>query len=310
MSPSMLKLSLAILAVLILVTNTLFIVPQAEQAIVTQFGQVVRVVDKPGLWARVPFIQSVNFFDRRILDFTTQPAEFITRDPVAGIDERVVIDAFVRWRITDPVKFFQAVKTEANLTSRLNSIVLSTMRRTLGDHSLSDLLSDQRAKIMAQIRDEVNAQTRSVRTGTVLTAEQKISDKRKPGFGIEVVDVRIMRADLPLDISEATYERMRKNFTKEAQLFRAQGDEQATKTRASADRQKIEILAEARKQSETIRGEGDGEAAKIYAAAFGRDPEFFRFYRSMQAYKKALSKDDTTFVLGPDNAFLHELDPK
>ncbi|MEJ0009113.1 MAG: protease modulator HflC [Alphaproteobacteria bacterium] len=289
--------AVALLAVLILVSNVFFIVPQTSQAIVVQFGRIVRVISGPGLYARVPFIQSVSYFDRRILGFDAQPAEFITHDPAAGIDERVVIDAFVRYRITDPVKFYQAFKTEGNADSRMGSIVLSAMRRVLGGRSLSDLLSAGREPIMERIKGEVN----DVAKGEKSTAQNS------PAFGIEVVDVRIMRADLPADISQSTYERMRKNFTKEAQLFRAEGDEQATETRASADREKIEILSEARKQSETIRGEGDGEAAQIYAAAFGKDPDFYRFYRSMQAYRRTLSKDDTTMVLTPDSGFLKEM---
>jgi membrane protease subunit HflC len=293
--PALIKSLIAFLAVSILAMNTFFVVSQTQQALVLQFGQIVRVVGKPGLKAKIPFVQNLMFFDKRILDFTAQPAEFITHDVVAGIDERVVIDAFVRYRITDPVKFYQAVKTEENLKSRLGSVVLSAMRRTLAAHSLSDLLSAERTGIMREIKDGVNA---AVHSG---------SRNRNAGFGIEVVDLRIIRADLPADISQATYERMRKNFTKEAQLFRAEGDEQALETRSAADRERVEILATARQQAETLRGEGDAEAAKIYAGAFNRDPQFFRFYRSMQAYRKALGKDDTTLILSPDNSFLKEM---
>jgi modulator of FtsH protease HflC len=266
-------------------------------------------VKDPGLKVRVPFVQNVIFFDKRVLGFQSPPAEFITRDVEAGIDERVVIDAFVRYRITDPVRFFQAVKTEENLNSRLGSIVISTMRRVLAGHSLNDLLSTNRIEIMKQIKGGVSTQVYSERMASSTATEGGRVLGRTPGFGIDVVDVRIMRADLPSDISQSTYERMRKNFTKEAQRFRAEGEQQAQEIRAGADRERTELLAEARKQSEIIRGDGDGAAAKIYAQAFSQDPEFFRFYRSMQAYRKSLSKDDTTLVISPDSSFLKEMNP-
>jgi membrane protease subunit HflC len=296
------KWGVGLFAVLILIGATMFVVPQTGQALVLQFGEIVRVIRKPGLNVKIPFIQTVIYFDKRILDFEAQPAEFITRNRTMDVDERVVIDAFVRYRITDPQQFYQSVKNESNLNSRLNSVVVSSMRRVLGNHSLADLLSNDRDSIMREIRDMVNKQAQ----GVALTEENK-GERRSEGFGIEVVDVRIMRADLPSDISQSTYERMRKNFTKEAQRFRAEGEEQALEVRATAERQRTEILAEARKNSETIRGDGDAQASKIYAEAFGRDPEFFRFYRSMQAYKNTLNKDDTTIVLSPDSGFLKDL---
>ncbi len=293
------KLGIAIIVLLIAVTTTLYVVPQTQQALVLQFGEIKRVVKTPGLHAKLPFVQNVMYFDKRILDFEAQPAEFITRNRDMDVDERVVIDAFVRYRITDPQQFYQSVKNEDNLTSRLNSIVVSSMRRVLGNHSLSDLLSNDRDSIMLEIRDMVNQQAQ----GEAATE----GDRGSQGFGISLVDVRIMRADLPTDISQSTYERMRKNFTKEAQRFRAEGDQQATETRAAAERQRTELLADARKQAETTRGEGDATAAKIYADAFGKDPDFFRFYRSMQAYRNSISKDDTTIVLSPNDGFLKEM---
>ena len=299
MPSGLIKLAVAVLVVLVLVNSTLFIVPQTGQALVLQFGEIRRVVRKPGLHAKLPLVQDVLMFDKRLLEFEAQPAEFITKNRDTGVDERVVIDAFVRYRITDPVQFYQAVRNESSLNNRLNSIVVSSMRRALANYSLNDLLSTTRESIMQQIRVDVNAQV----SGVVL-------DKSKPtaqGFGVELRDLRIVRADLPLDISQSTYERMRKNFTKEAQRFRAEGDEKATEIRANAERERTEILANARKDGETIRGEGDGEASKIYASAYGRDPEFFKFYRSMQAYRTTLGHDDTSIVLSPDSGFLHEL---
>lgn len=297
------KLGIAFVGALILLNATLFIVPQTQQALVLQFGNIKRTVTEPGLQVKIPFIQNVIFFDKRILDFNAPPAEFITKNKLTDVEERVVIDAFVRYRITDARQFYQAVKTEANLNSRLNSIVVSSMRRVLANHSLSDLLSDKRVTIMEQIQANVNAQAQSV----AVTGDAAARGMR--GFGIEVVDVRIMRADLPADISQSTYERMRKDFTKEAQRFRAEGEERALAIRSAADREKTEIVANARKNAETIRGEGDAEAAKISAAAYGRDPSFYKFYRSMQAYRRTLGSESTTVVLTPRGEFLDELNP-
>lgn len=308
MNTKILKYSLIGVAGLILILSTLFIVPQTGQALVLQFGEITRVVQKPGLHAKVPFIQDVMMFDKRILEFEAQPAEVITRNKEMDVDERVVIDAFVRYRITDPVQFYQSVRNEASLNSRLNSIVLSSMRRVLAGYSLNDLLSAKRGQIMQEIKANVNAQAGAAEG---VAARQNSSGKATnvQGFGVQLVDLRIVRADLPSDISQSTYERMRKNFTKEAQRFRAEGEEKATQIRAAAERERTEILAEARKQAETLRGEGDAQAAKIYADAYGRDPEFFKFYRSMQAYRATLTSGDTNMVLTPGDSFLREMNP-
>jgi membrane protease subunit HflC len=287
---------------LFLLFSSAYVVNQVQQALILQFGEITRVVREPGLYFKLPFVQNVVFFDRRLLDFEAPPAEFITRNRKDDVEERVVIDAFLRFRITDPIQFYQAVKNEANLRSRLNSIVTSSMRRTLANYSLSDLLSDERAKIMQEIQRQVNRQAMA---GPIEAGETV----GQGGFGIEVVDVRIMRADLPADISQSTYERMRKNFTKEAQRFRAEGEEKAIEIRSNAERERTEILANARKEAETIRGEGDGEAAGTYGDAMGRDPSFFSFYRSMQAYRRTLTKEDTTVILSPGSEFLSEMNP-
>ena len=290
---------------LTLLYTSLFIVPQTGQALVLQFGEIKRVVKAPGLHIKLPGVQEVMMFDKRILEFETKPAEFISRDREKDIDERVNIDAFVRYRIIDPVQFYQSVKNESNLNSRLTSIVLSSMRRVLAAHSLSDLLSTKRDDIMQEIKTNVNLQA-SAAPGVQAQQNSNGPSRNVAGFGVDVVDVRIVRAELPADISQSTYERMRKNFTKEAQRFRAEGDEQATEIRATADRARTELLANARKQAEVTRGEGDAQATKIYAEAFSRDPEFFKFYRSMQAYRSAMSKDDTTIVMSPDDGFLSQ----
>ncbi len=301
MQTLLIKLGIAGIAALILTTSTLFVVPQTGQALVLQFGEIKRTVKTPGLHAKLPFIQEVLMFDKRILEFEAQPAEFITRNKEMDVDERVVIDAFVRYRITDPVQFYQSVRNEDNLKNRLNSIVLSSMRRVLGGYSLNDLLSKERVTIMQKIKANVNYQASAAKAGTTLTG------KPVQGFGVEVVDLRIVRADLPADISQSTYERMRKNFTKEAQRFRAEGEEKATQIRAQAERERTEILANARKTAEITRGQGDAEAAKTYAEAYNRDPGFFKFYRSMQAYRATLGNGDTSIVLTPDKGFLQEM---
>lgn len=310
MSRVLTRIGVAALAIGALLYSSAFVVVQTQQALVLQFGEIIRVIQKPGLYFKLPFVQNVIFFDRRLLDFRAAPAEFISKNRTTDVEERVVIDAFVKYRITDPVLFYQAVRTEANLASRLNSIVVANMRKTLANHSLNDLLSEERAEIMQQIREQVNRQATRGEMAEREAGDGAIENtqRRGQGFGIEVVDVRIMRADLPADISQATYERMRKNFTKEAQRFRAEGEERALEIRSKADRERVELLARARRESETIRGEGDGAAARITAAAFGRDPSFYQFYRSMQAYRNTLTKDDTTVVLSPDRGFLRELE--
>lgn len=308
MSKSMTKLAVILGLGGFLLFNSIFVVTQVQQALVLQFGEIKRVVDKPGLSFKVPFIQNVLLFDNRLLDFEAPPTEFITKNRKADVEERVTIDAFVRYRISDPVQFYQAVRTEENLKSRLNSIVVSGMRKTLANYSLSDLLSEKRDDIMEEIQAQVNRQANSSRVDSDATTagEESGAASNTQGFGIEVVDVRIMRADLPLDISQSTYERMRKNFTKEAQRFRAEGEERAIEIRSNAERERTEIIAKANKEAEILRGEGDGKASKIYAEAFSRDPEFYGFYRSMQAYRAALKPADTTIVLSPESEFLRE----
>ncbi|MCI5049851.1 MAG: protease modulator HflC [Rickettsiales bacterium] len=310
MSKLTLLLIVLVLGFIALVQSA-FIVTQTQQALVVRFGDIQRVIQEPGLAFKVPFIDTVEFFDNRLLEFNAQPQEFITKDRRADVEERVMIDAFVRYRIVDPVRFYQAVRNESNLESRLGSVVVANMLKIIAKNSLNDLLSEKRTSIMEQIRFAVNQQATA--DESEITEDDELNEdgtlrRRRQGFGIEVVDVRIMRADLPEDISQATYERMRKNFTKEAQKFRAEGEEVALEIRSTAERERTEILAQAQKESETLRGEGDGVAAKIYADAFNKDRDFFEFYRSMQAYRKSLKQDDTTVILSPNSEFLKQLD--
>lgn len=309
------KLGIVLAAIAFIAVQSAFIVRQTEQALVLRFGDIKTVIQEPGLSFKVPFVDNVEYFDKRLLVFNAPPREFITKDRAANVEERVAIDAFVTYRITDPVKFYQAVRDIPTLESRLSGPIEASMRNIIASNSLNDLLSEKRADIMKQILQAVN---RAVISETdaqyqvysdTKVSEEEVADKRRrrQGFGIEVVDVRIMRADLPPDISQSTFERMRKNFTKEAQKFRAEGEEKALEIRSGADRERVEILAQARKTAETLRGEGDGTASKIYADAFSQDKDFFGFYRAMQAYKKTLGSDDTTMILSPDNRFLEEL---
>ena len=301
------------LAFLVLVTalNSMFVINQTEQALVTQFGEIKRIEDTPGLKLKKPFIESVIYFDKRLLDFNAPPIEMITEDR-----ERIMVDAYVKYRISDPRQFYKAVRTEEGLRSRFNNILISSLRGKIGAISLRELLSSERQATMQAVRDEANrkASREAVvpKEGDVASEEEVAAERAAAsrGFGIEVVDVRILRADLPPEISQSTFKRMQAELAQEAQKFRSQGEEESIKIRSSADRERTEILAEAQRKSQVIRGEGDGEAGRISAAAFGRDPAFFDFYRSLQAYREALGKNDTTLIMSPDSEFLRYLEKR
>jgi len=276
----------------IVLANSMFIVDQTEQALVLEFGKPERVDSSPGLKFKIPFIQNVEFYDKRLLDFNDaySPIEVIAAD-----QKRLIIDSFVRYRITDPLRFKQSVGDERNLKGRLNAILEASLRQVIGGIPLSEVISEKRAALMLQTRDLVN--------------QQVMGTKDNPGgFGIEIADVRIERADLPPANSEGIYKRMQTERTKAANQYRAQGAEDAQKTRSQADKERTILLADARKQSEITRGEGDSQATKIFADAFGQDADFFQFYRSLQAYRKTMSAKDTTLVLSPDNDFLKYLE--
>ena len=262
----------------ILATSSLFIVDQTEEALVLQFGQPQRVIRQPGLWIKRPFIENVIFFENRLLDFEPPPEEVIVSD-----QKRLVVDTYTRYRITNPLLFYQTVNSELAVRARLSAMVNGSLRRVLGNVTLSALLSNQRSAIMKQIRDEVSDQGKS--------------------FGIDVVDVRIRRADLPEENSQAIYARMVSERQQQAAQYRAEGSEAAQTVRANADRERTVILAEAQRDAQRVRGEGDAESIKTYADAFGQDKDFFVFYRSMQAYRDALNGHTTSFVLTPDTGF-------
>ena len=269
----------AILVVIVVVgSSALFTVHQATQALVLQFGEPRAVVTDPGLHFKLPFIQNLAFFDRRVLEFDAPKEEVIASD-----QKRLVVDAFARYRIVDPLKFFQTVGSEAVVRTRLAAIINASIRQALGSVPLEHIISGERAALMAQIRIIVN---------------------REAGdFGIDVIDVRIKRADLPEANSEAVYRRMQTEREREAKELRARGAEAAQRLRAAAERDRVVLLAEAQKESQITRGQGDGDAVRIFADAFGRDLEFFAFYRSMEAYRIALGSDDTTMVMSPDSEF-------
>lgn len=271
-----------IVVIVILAFNMLFEVEQTELALVLQFGEVVRLIDHPGLQAKWPW-QNVVLYDRRLLDFEPQPEEVI-----AGDQKRLMVDAYARFRITDPLQFYQTAGTEAAVRNRLGSIMTGSLRRVIGNVDLQAVVSSKRASIMRQIRDEVNAQAKS--------------------FGIDIVDVRIRHADLPIGNSQAVYDRMKSERQREATQFRVDGENQATQIHATADRIVTETLAQAQKEAQVLRGQGDAESIRILADAFQKDPSFFAFYRSLQAYRDGLSGGNTTFVLSPDSEFFKYLE--
>jgi len=276
------KISKFVIPVLVLaglvVYLSFFTVKEINQAIVLQFGDPKRVIAEPGLQVKIPFIQNVVFLDRRILSLDPAPEEVIASD-----QKRLIVDAYARFKIVDPLKFYVSVGNEMVARSRLATIINSRLRSVLGKHSLATLLSEDRTKQMAIIQDGVNNE-----------AEK---------FGITIIDIRIKRADLPQANSEAIYKRMQTEREREAKQFRARGAEMAVTITSTADKEVTVILANANKQSEIMKGEGDGIRNKIFADAFGRDPEFFSFYRAMQAYEKALIGSETSLILSPDSDF-------
>ena len=277
------KIKLLIGAAAILLANaSLFIVNQTEQAIILEFKKPVYIVKQPGVNSKMPW-QSVQFFDSRILDYNA-PVYTI----VAGDQKRLEVDAFLKYRIKDPLKYLRS--TGGNFESfqgNITTVLESALRKAISEVPLNTLLTSKRRVLMLEVKELVN--------------------QKGKGFGIEVVDVRIMRADFPQQNQEDIYSRMRSEREREAKNLRAQGAEQATKIRAEADKQKTILLAEAGKTAQITKGEGDGEASKIYASAFGRDPDFYKFYRTMQAYRESLKKEDTKLVLSPRGDFLKYL---
>ena len=268
----------SLFAALIVVYSALFTVYQTQQALVVRLGQPVRVVGEPGLHVKVPFIDNVIDIDKRILDLEAPAQEVIASD-----QKRLVVDAFARYRIQDPLRFYQTLGSIQGANSQLAILLNSALRRVLGEVTFTHVVRDQRAELMARIRELV--------------------DHEATSYGIEVVDVRIRRADLPEQNSQAVYQRMQTERQREAAEFRAQGAQRAQEIRSRADREVTVLVADATSKSEQIRGEGDATRNQIFADAFNKDPDFFAFYRSMQAYEAGLKPNDTRFLLKPDSNF-------
>jgi membrane protease subunit HflC len=267
-----------VLAAMVLGYSSLFTVYQTQQALVVRLGQPVRVVTEPGLNFKIPLIDSVIGIDKRILDLENPAQEVIASD-----QKRLVVDAFARYRIQEPLRFYQTVNTIAGANSQLSVLLNAALRRVLGEATLTHVVRDERAQLMARVREQL--------------------DKEAQVYGISVVDVRIRRADLPEQNSQAVYQRMQTERQREAAEFRAQGSQKSQEIRSKADRDVTVLVAEATSKSEQVRGEGDGERNRIFADAFGKDVDFFTFYRSMQAYEAGMRHGDTRMVLSPDSEF-------
>jgi membrane protease subunit HflC len=267
-----------VLVLVIALFSSFYFVNQTEEALVLQFGAPRAVITEPGIHFKIPLTQNVVFVDKRVLLLDALPEEVIASDK-----KRMVVDAFARWRITDPLRFYQSLVDKDNAATRLSPILSSSVRRVLGSQTFAAMLSGKRAQLMLDIRDDMN---------------QDVS-----GFGIRIVDVRIRHADLPQANSEAIYQRMQKEREREAAEYRAEGDETAQRIRARAAREVTILTAEATRESEILRGEGDAEKTRILGLAYSQDPDFFAFSRTMQAYQDSLT-GNSTVVLSPDSDFL------
>jgi len=267
-----------VLVALIVLYGSMFTVYQTDQVIVVRLGQPIRVVTEPGLNFKFPVLESVISVEKRIVDLENPAQEVITSD-----QKRLVVDAFARYRINDALKFYQTIGAIEGANARLSTLLNSALRRVLGEASTTDVVRDKRAQLMSQVRTQLENEAQS--------------------FGVAIVDVRIRRADLPEQNSQAVYQRMQTERQREAAEFRAEGSQRSQEIRARADRDVTVLIAEAQSKGEQTRGEGDAERNRIYADAYGRDPDFFTFYRSMQAYESGLRSNDTRMVLKPDSDF-------
>ncbi|OSM04397.1 protease modulator HflC [Magnetofaba australis] len=269
-----------VIAALVLLSQSLFTLHQVEQALIIQLGKPVRAITEPGLHFKLPFIQTVHTFDKRLLVVDDDAQEVLSSDK-----KNLKVDNYTRWRINNPLEFFKTVRNEFGAESRLRDIVFSNLREVLGQYTMHEIVAGERANLMQQIRESANKQAKN--------------------YGIEIVDVRIKRADLPEENKKAVFRRMQTERQRQAKQYRAEGEEEAVKIRSDADRQKEILLAEAYREAESLRGEGDGEAARIYAETYGKDSSFYEFYRSLEAYRNAMRENNTTVVLQPDGFFRH-----
>jgi membrane protease subunit HflC len=273
----------ALVVAAVIASATLFTVSQTEQVLVVQFGKVVRPIEDPGLHAKIPLIQNVITFDRRLLS-----VELPGEEVILGDQRRLIVDTFTVFRITNPLRFYQAIgPVPDNIRGRLNSVVTGSLRRVLGTNKLLDVLSADRERIMAAIRTQVNAEMQN--------------------FGVSIVDVRIRRADLPQENTQAILSRMQSERQRIAAQARAEGAEASQRIKAEAERDRTVIVADARATADTLRGEGEGEATNIYAKAFGQDPAFFSIWRTYQGYRDLFNSGSARLVLSPDNDYLKYL---
>lgn len=263
---------------MVILTSTMFTVDQREQVLITEFGKPIRVIKNPGIHFKLPLVQEAIFFDKRIIDLGISDQEVIASD-----QKRLIINAFTKYKITDPLKFYTTARTMEGLSAKINGILDSSLRQVIGEVTLSQLLTENRGDVMKKIAVEVSSQA-SI-------------------FGIEIIDVRIMRADLPKENSNAIFARMQTEREKEAREIRANGAEIAAKVKAEADKQRIIIIAEAHKSSNLIRGKGEAKSNEIYSKSYGVDPEFADFYRSMQSYKRSFQDGKTKFVTSSSGEF-------
>ena len=272
--------TLAVAALLLAgVSGSLFTVNQTQQALVLQFGEPKRTIQEPGLAFKLPFIQDVTYYEKRVLSLIPQDAEEV----ILSDQKRLQVDAYARYKIEDPLLFYQTVRNELGARGRLEAIIDSSVRRALGRETLASILTGQRNDITRSIGEEVNASVSSL--------------------GIKIIDVRLRRADYPAATSQNIFNRMKSEREREAKEFRATGEEEAQKIRADAEKTRTVIISEAQREAQETRGAGDGKAIEIYADSFGQDADFFAFYRSMEAYRKSMNNNDTSLVLSPDSTF-------
>ncbi|MBW2040232.1 MAG: protease modulator HflC [Deltaproteobacteria bacterium] len=271
-----------VLAIIIVGSSTLFTVDETETVIITQFGEYIRTVKEPGLKLKTPFIQTIHYFDKRVLEYDAAPAEILTKDK-----KNLLVDNYARWKIIDPLKLYQTVRNVRGAQARLADIIYADLREELAKHNLSDVIDIHREGIMK-------------------TVSEKSAEKARQ-YGIKIIDVRIKRADLPHEVAESVYARMNAERHRIAKKYRSQGEEEAAKIRAETDKQRAIILAEAYRQAQTIKGKAEAEAIKIYADAFRRDPRFYDFIRTLESYQKIIDKE-TTVILRSDSELFKYID--
>ncbi len=283
MSPKIIIAIVLLVVIVILLAGSVFTVDETEQAIVTQLGKYIKTVTEPGLHFKVPFLQSAHKFEDRVLEYDADVAKILTSDK-----KNLVIDNYARWRIVDPLKLYQVVRDVSGAQEKLDDIVFSEIREELARHTLTEIVSVNRAEIMKKVGQQCDSKARE--------------------YGVQVIDVRIKRADLPAEVAHSVYGRMRAEREKIAKQYRSEGEEEAVKVKATTDKEKTILLAEHYRKAEKLRGEGDAEAIKIYAEAFEQDPEFYAFVKTLETYEKSLGQD-TTVVLPSDSEFFQYLSP-